>query len=177
MDDSWDSIYMVEKDLNKSLQYNRRECIEIGGLPDDIPNKLIEPTVVNILRKLGLHDLQYYEIAACHKLKNYKYNSDSPANVIIRFTNRKRALQCLLNKRFLKERVPYVENLYISESLCPKYRELFDECYKLKNECKIMYLWTFNGIINFKLSDRINEKAKRILHENDLEFYFPRYNG
>ena len=150
---------MLEKDLNKFLQYNRRECIEIGGLPDDIPDKQIEPTVVNILRKLGLHDLQYYEIAACHKLKKLN-NSASPANVIIRFINRKRALQCLTNRRFFKERVPYVEHLFIRESLCPKYRAIFEQCSKLKTDGKIMHLWTFNGVVNIKLTDRNNEKPK-----------------
>ena len=45
----------------------------------------------------------------------------------------------------------------------------------LKAEGEIKKLWTFNGIVNFKKTDNINERPKKILHENEFDKFFPDY--
>ena len=95
-----------------------------------------------MLRKIGVISLQHYKIIGCHRHK--KTSRDKPAKVIVPFTNRKRAYQSLENCRYLKDCVPEFRNLYIVENLCPRFKEIFDECYKLKNEGKIKYVWSYD---------------------------------
>ena len=58
----------VGKGLNKLDQYNRRENIEIDGIPDSVRNDELEAVVINILRRIGVHHLEEWEIVACHRL-------------------------------------------------------------------------------------------------------------
>ena len=100
-------------------------------------------------------------------------NTPGPSNVIVRFVNRKRAKQAIENRKLLKERVPEFKNLFIVENLCPKYRSIFEKCKKLKQEGKIKYLWSRNGIVNFKKSDNRHERPKKICDMNDYYYHFP----
>ena len=65
-------IFNLEKELNVFLQYNRRESIEISGVPENIPQRELESTMILILRRIGLQHLSSYEIAACHRLRGKK---------------------------------------------------------------------------------------------------------
>ena len=70
-------------------QYSRRECIILSGIPDRIPQRKLEETVLHILRSIGLR-ISSYDIAACHRL--HKNTHDRyPAKTIVRFINRKNA--------------------------------------------------------------------------------------
>ena len=172
LDESWDATETLERELNQLSQYNRRENIEISGIPDSIDNLELEKNVIRILREIGVYGLDYYEIAACHRLK--KRNNEKYASVIVRFINRKRAVQCFQNRKYLKESFGReFPDLYIFENLCPRYRSIFDSCMDLKNSGEIKKLWTFNGIINFKTSNNTYERPKKIFHINDLDKYFP----
>ena len=110
---------------------------------------------------------------ACHRLKKKK--GDKTCNVIIRFVNRKRAVQCLQNRKHIRDTIHEYQNLYIHENFCPRYRSIFEECQELKMNNKIKKLWTFNGTVNFKLTDNKNERPKRITHMEDLNKLFPDY--
>ncbi len=169
--DSWDSIYYIEKDLSQFQQYNRRENVEIMGIPDSVKDNELEKTVVDILRRINVYNLDHFEIVGCHRLKKHK--RDQPANVIIRFVNRRRAYQCIENRRLLKSEIPEFPNLYIVENLCPKYKSIFDKCQKLRSEGKIKHLWTYNGIVHYKTLNNTNERGKKIYHISELEERFP----
>ena len=43
--------------INKLEQYNRRENIEIYGIPDSVRNEELEGVVINILRRIGVNQL------------------------------------------------------------------------------------------------------------------------
>ena len=166
----WDTVYRVECDLAKFQQYSRRENIEIIGIPDTVKQHELEKTVISMLRRIGVENLSSYEIAGCHRLK--KTNRDKPANVIVRFTNRKRAHQSLENRRYLKQYVPEYRNIYIVENLCPRYKEMFEECQKLKNDGKIKQVWTWNGIVHIKKTDT-ERYGKKLFHISELEEIVP----
>ena len=106
--DTWDSIYYVERDLANFQQYSRRENIEIIGIPDSYDDNL-EFNVMCLLKRIGLPNLSSYDIIACHRLKKIK--KDKPANVIVRFVNRKGAHVSLMNRKMLKLRIPEIPNL------------------------------------------------------------------
>ena len=152
--------------MNLLQQYNRRENIEISNIPDTIENHELEYVVIGILRSIGVDNLESWEIAACHRLKKRK--NEQFGNIIIRFTNRKRAIQCLKYKKYLKGYICEYSKIYIHENLCPRFRSIFEDCEKMKAEGEIKKLWTFNGIVNFKKSDNINERPKKIYQDNDF---------
>ena len=127
--DLWDKIYHLDKDLSQFQQYGRRENIEISGIPESVHANFLEKTVIHILRRIGVYNLNPDEIIGCHRLK--KLHKDKPANVIVRFMNRKRAHQCLRNRQNLRWNSEF-PNLFIVENLCPKYRSIFDACNELK---------------------------------------------
>ncbi len=155
-----------EKDLGQLMQYNRRENIEIAGIPANIPDSKLEGVVVDIFRRLGLKYLSYYEIAGCHRLKNRR---KSATNVIVRFLCRKRAHEVFDNAYNLKERFPEFPNLQFVENLCPKYKLIYDHCMELWQQNVIRNVWTFNGTIFVKKTD--SSKPKTILHMSDLQHH------
>ena len=102
------------KGLNKLEQYNRRENVEIIGLPDSKKNVELKDVVIDILRRIGVYHLEKWEIVGCHgPKKNPEYKS---SNVIIRFVNRKRANQCLQNHRYLKRQNTRIFYIYMKNA-------------------------------------------------------------
>ena len=171
--DLWDKIYHMDKDLSQFQQYGRRENIEISGIPESVHANFLEDTVINILRRIGVHNLKPDEIIGCHRLK--KINKDKPANVIVRFLNRKRAHQCLRNRPNLRWNSEF-PNLFIVENLCPKYRSIFDACNELKKKGKISHVWSYNGTVHFKTSNNLKDRGIKIFHISDLDEHFPMDN-
>ena len=165
-----DKLEKIEKEVYQFEQYNRRESVEISGLPEEIPQHKLENIVIDILRRIGVWGLQSYEVVACHKLKR-KNQNERTSRVIIRFTNRKRAFQCLMNRKYLKDTIFEFNNLYIHDSLCQPYREIYDECLDQKRNGVIQKVWTYNGIIHLKKTGNYNERPKRIFHINDINLY------
>ena len=68
--------------LERSQQYNRRESIELAGIPTSVPDEDLGQTSLSILSQIGVEEINSWQIHACHRLKNKK-------NTIIRFTTRK----------------------------------------------------------------------------------------
>ena len=153
--------------MNLFQQYNRKESIEVSGIPENILQKDLENTMIGVLRRVGLWGLESYEIAACHRLKR-KVNNEKTSRVIIRFINRKRTYKCLENRKRLKDTIWEFPNIYIHNSLCQKYKDIYEKCTEVRLCGVINKFWTFNGIIHIKRTANFNEKPKRILHIKDL---------
>ena len=168
-EDLWEAYDMLERDLMQFMQYNRRENIEIIGIPDSIPDNQIEEYVVTLLSRIGVQNLSHYDIVGCHRLYNRK---STASNVIVRFLNHKHAKETFSCKRNCFQ-LPEYRNIRIVENLCPRIKSIFEECLKLKNNNSIRHLWTRNGAIFFKKSDSYSEKPKKVIHMNDLDYYFP----
>ena len=54
------------------------------GIPDNIPQKDLEPVVIQLLASIGVQ-VTSYDISTCHRLKNNTNNKKTAANVIVRF--------------------------------------------------------------------------------------------
>ena len=168
IDEQIDNIYVLEKQLNRLDQYGRRENVEIVGIPNEVTDRNLETEVLKILRIIGLNHIQHFNIVACHRVGSKdRYGR---RNTIVRFLNRKDAIQCLRSKRnlFKCQTIGY-NNLYVVENLCPAFKSIYDQLKELKDGGVIKQVWTYNGIINYKQSDNEQEKPVKLFHENEVE--------
>lgn len=171
-----DKVFNLEKELAKSQQYNRRESVEISGVPENIPQDRLEEYVIYMLRKIGLVDLSHYEIAACHRLK-FKKRGEHFRRIIVRFINRKRSYECIQARKNIKFYFPELPKAYIHDSLCFKYSAIYDRCNELKRMGIIKKIWIRNGTIFAKKTDNDYERPVRLYHLDDVETFFPLADG
>ena len=82
-------LHETELCLNRLDQYNRRNNIEIQGIPSNVTDEVLEDTVVNIFKSLNI-DIKKSDIERCHTL--CKAN---PKTTIACFVNRKHAEEIL----------------------------------------------------------------------------------
>ena len=168
--DIWDRLYDNEVNIYDLNQYNRRENIVISGISESIGQRDLEKYVIDNLRYFGVHGLSSYEIVACHRLQNKRRNV--PANVIVRFVNRKRAYESL-DKFYHYKQNNRNCSLNIFENLCPYYQKLFSQCRKLKFQKKIVDTYTYEGKIFITMLDK---QKKKIYHQHQLDELFPDLN-
>ena len=62
-------IVQLETNHWETNQYNRRNNIEIAGIPDEVNNDQLQVKVSEILEKIDVH-VNANEIQTCHRLKN-----------------------------------------------------------------------------------------------------------
>lgn len=173
-------IYKLEKKCASNDQYSRRNNIEITGIPDSVPNNLLEGKVLEILSYLNIN-LKYWDIEACHRLNNNP-NSKSPARVIVRFVNRKNTLAALSRKKSLRNislksdgQNKFNNKIYINENLCQSYREIYDFAYKLLKQNVINHLWSYKGIVHLRINaddNNNNKDAISFTHIDDIKEFF-----
>ena len=173
-DDLYDQIKVNIIELANLQSYSRRENVEIFGIPDTITYKELEPTIVDLLRSIGVN-VSSYDIASCHRLKKEKFANSS--NVIIRFINRKDAYNAikysyrLTNSTYSEE---YGNSIYIRENLCPYYKTIFKKCYALYKTNKVNDVYTKNGKVFLQVAE--NEKSNIISSFDTLEKINLKYN-
>ena len=120
---------ILERKCAANEQYSRRECLEISGIPDSIPNNNLEETVLKIFNETGV-TVNSRDVEACHRL-NQKAN---PKKVIIKLSKRKDVARVMNNKKKLKSMKPQNIGLpsgckiSINESLCKYYKYLWWKC-------------------------------------------------
>ena len=154
-------VQLLERTLVNSLQYNRRESIEIHGLPEAIEDNKLEETCLNILDDIGVGKVSPMSVVGCHRLKNR-------SKVILRFVNRKHAYKALHNKKKLqtinKEKYGLKDSLYINENLC---RPLQFLAWKIRMAYKSKAIKSYN-IWRGKLTVTIDEETHPVYHIQDL---------
>ena len=154
-------VQMLERSHLQSIQYSRRESIEIYGLPESVSDNDLEQTCINILDDIGCGKIKKSAIHACHRMRNKK-------NTIIRFVNRKNADLAIHNRNKLKNidkaKHGLTDNIYVNESLC---RPLQFLLFKVRTAFKAKKITSYN-IWKGKLSLKIDEQQFFISHIDDL---------
>lgn len=163
------TVFDLENDLTSLQQYNRRENIEIMGIPNTVADSELEAKVVSILNSIGCN-ISSYDIVACHRLKSRNFNQSY--NTIVRFTNRKISFYALQNRKHLKWHYPAFPNLYIVENLCPRNKSIFEKCQELKREGKIKYVWSYNGVVHYKTHDDQSNYGTKVFNMSELNQRF-----
>ena len=127
-------VRILEKNLVSTMQYSRRENIEIHNIPQTVADDKLEETCLKVLDEIGCGKIKSYRVMACHRLKNRD-------KTVIRFITRKHADAALHNRGKLKSidmkkcGLPAKHRLYINESLCRplEYLHYITRCaFKLK---------------------------------------------
>ena len=114
-DQSDEQIYTLEKRMSRLEQYTRKENIEISGIADNVRPEDLDNTVVNLLGLMDVH-INSNDIEACHKLPDIL----KPNNIIVRFSNRKIAVDCLRNKKLLKDYIDAeAQKCFITDNISP----------------------------------------------------------
>ena len=166
VDNIFDELYSMDCRIIHVEQYTRRESVVISGIPDSIKQENLEHVVLDILHRIGLEDVSFYQISACHRL--YKKKGDKyPAKTIVRFTNRKIAEFCFRNSVRLVEVGRYLEmNLRFFASLCKTNEKILKTCKKLHKYDLIAEFKVINGTSRIIKKD--DHKYYKIHHPEEL---------
>ena len=172
-----DDLYYLRIDLSSLEQYTRRWNVEVCNIPEEINQDQLKPTIISAFTQMEV-PINEDDLEIVHRLGKPK-NSNSPANVIIRFKNRNSAYQVMKNKKNSKNidkssiSPNLKKNLYFQENLCAHYREVLDYCLSKKYSGDLYKVWTFKGVVNILFSDAAGEKVSKIYHYSDLWDLFP----
>ena len=130
-------LHETELSFNRFDQYDRRNNIEIQGIPSNVANEAIEDKVVNVFKLLNI-DIMKSDIEGCHRI-----GKANPKNAIVHFVNWKHAEEALAKKSDLKK----IDNvnlnfessvvLFFSINLTPFNQRLAWKCRELKRAGKI----------------------------------------
>ena len=136
-------VEKLERHQNKNFQYLRRDSIEISGIPANISHNDLEDEVIRIydMAEVRVHDTKLNKLAihACHRI-------GKKGKVIVKFTNRKYAIQGLYCGKNLKTNPPYRSPTYINNSFCPEFSFLNYAVRQAKKENKIHFYKVRHGI-------------------------------
>ena len=157
-------LYLLERNQNMALQYNRRESFEISGIPQEIHQDKLEDEVLEIVKEakvqVNRQPLKKSDIVACHRV-------GKKGNVVCRVINRKYAREAIINSKNLKGTKRYNGNaIYINSSFCPEFKFINYVCRTLARNKAIFRYKVRNGI-NLIQKDE-GGKFKEIGHVNDI---------
>ena len=159
------TLKQLETQLDDLEQYNRRDSLEIKGIPIEEDEDTNE--IVREVAKLVDLDIDHNDISISHRLpagkkwtdQNGRMHDPGPPAIIVKFIRRDDATD-LYNSRFkLKGKTTddlncisscVDNNIYISESLNPSRKKLFRSCLKVKKELNFKFISTHNGQIFLK---------------------------
>ncbi|NQY31462.1 MAG: hypothetical protein HRT69_18595 [Flavobacteriaceae bacterium] len=167
----------VERNISLNNQYERRDTIEIVGIPDNIPQKDLEKSVVDVFSVAGV-EVVPRDFQAVHRLKGKNQNT-----VIAKLTNRKDAQAIIYNRKKLRNlsdedrvklHVSEDSKIYINESLCGPFRYLLGKSNAMFKKKMISGFWTANGCLKIKLNndDKGEGAIAPISHIADLYYLF-----
>ena len=150
-------ISEIKSQIARQDQYNRRNNIEIAGIPNTVDDKKLEKKVVDMMKSLNIEVTSCNDIEACHRLPNKKDNA-SPKRTIVRFTNREFCNILLSKRKTLKDKKFASiglnrHRIYFNENLCPYYYRIWKWCRVLHQQKLITRYWTFNGIPHIKINE------------------------
>ena len=162
-------ISQVESDLNKKDQYNRRNNIEIQGIPSDISDDSLENKVIEMLVEAHIVATKS-DIEDCRRLGN--------GSTIVRFVNRKFCNDILgkkfdLHKNIYKSKLSFANDtkIYVSENLNPYNQRLAWKCRELKRAKNIHKVWSMKDVIKIRRSP--NERPYSIYNDDGIRYLSP----
>ena len=155
----------LEREQNRHIQYERRNTIEITGIPTSVKQDYLEVEVLNIFETAGVEvngcKLDYYQIKACHRIGKKGVTS-------CKFVNRKFANKAIFSGKNLKAKEMYGTNsrVYINSSFFKEFIFLNFQIRNAKKQGRI-FRWKLKHGVNFIQVQDGNDFTE-ISHKNDL---------
>ena len=162
-------ISELESDLNKKDQYNRRNNIEIQGVPSNIGDDSIKDKVLEMLAEVHIVATKS-DIEDCHRL-------GQNVSTIVWFVSRNSVMTFWekndFHKNIDKSKLSFANGtkIYVSENLTPYNQSPTWKCRKLKRAKKIHKIWSMKGVIKIRWLP--NEWAYSINNNDDIKYLFP----
>lgn len=157
----------IDRSLMDTQQYIRRWTVEITGIPEHVQQKDLKNFVIHqVLQRACGYRIYPRDIEACHRLK--KVNANEPAHVVARLVNREDAENAIRGRHKLKS-FPHLRRITITDNLCPRYKEIYDELTELKLSGVIKQSWSYNGKVFYKSTGNRRGPGKRVHHLDDLK--------
>lgn len=158
------SLRLLELDFLNLSQYSRRENIEISNVPESIPQRDLENHIIEVFWSIGI-EVYSYDIVGVHRLGRFQENKNR--NVIVKFINRKNAYKALdSNWKLDKSKFNY----YFNENMCPRNRNIFNKCYRLKKDGELNDVWFEEGIVKINISD-FHDDPIGLFHSSDINYF------
>ena len=158
-------IERLERSHYSNLQYQRRDTVEITGIPDSVTQNELKNEVVKIFEAANVivdgDLLEKNQIQACHRI-------GKKGVTICKFVNRKYANGGLFNGKNLKNKDIYGggSKIFINSSFCDEYRHLNYLVRKAKRDNLIYWYKVKNGVNLIKMTE--DGDFKEITHKKDL---------
>ena len=183
------AIKQHSETMSNIEQCSWRDCIEISGIPEE-PGEDTNELTIKVGSLMGLN-IDKNDISVSHRLptkgqlqscsSRLRPRAGAVSNavsqhprIIVKFVRRDIKDVFYSGRRHSKDKTTRdiglsrsSVNQYISESLTPRNRTLFNECLKFKKEHNYKYIWTQNGRIYLR---RNGEKPSNVISCNqDLD--------
>ena len=151
-------------------QKMRENNIEIAGIPNSVPDDMLEEQAIKIMNKIIPSP-----ITSTERLPNRSGNKAT----IIKFVNRKNA-EAVYENKFKLKRLDFMNiglpndcKVFINQNLCKRLKLLSYHCRKLRAEKKVSrFIISMNGSMKIF----IREQHFKVIIEEDLVALFPDYN-
>ena len=169
-----EKVNAIEINTAKIDQYDRRNNIELHGVPSDVTDDKLELKVIEICNSIEA-DIEPIGIEACHR-----FGRNDPKKVIVRCVNRKDVEKIKEKKRKLRQvdmsKIGFenTTKIYIQDNLSPYFSKLAWKCRKLKKASKINDWWFKNELIFLRRTE--NEAPKKISHNDDIDNLYPDFD-
>ena len=156
-------IETLQRNALDSLQYLRREMIEINLVPGDIQDMQLEESICSVLSLTGTPvfagDLEVW--FRMRRRDDPQVFQQKKRNDVFKKKNLNGKSNKLKNLGFLTTK------LFISDSMCHENHQFFYRCRQSKRWCLLHLAWFFSNCIYVKVGE--NSGATKIKHICDIE--------
>ena len=155
----------LEREQNLHFQYQRRDTVEITGIPPNVHQDDLEGEVIKIFDamevKVNGQQLSKIQIHACHRIGKKNVT-------IVKVVNRKYATKALYSGNKLKDVNMYGINskIYVNNSFCREF-QLFNFLIRKASKAKIIHRYKIKHGVMF-VQQIIDGDFHKISHKNDL---------
>jgi hypothetical protein len=167
----FERLIKTERQVNQTEQNNRKNNLEIDGIPETVDSANLKSAVARILNHAATSEITENDIEAV-----YRIGKTSPKPTIVRMRrNLVDEVKELPNKKKLRTapsalNFPAGVKLFINDNLSPNMRTLAFNARVMKRQKVIADTWFSNAAVRIKKHD---QQIVKVTHEIDLFENFP----
>ena len=168
-------LLKLEKQVNNTEQNNRKNNIEVDGIPSSVSDEDLRGVVATLFNHIVDSDITIADIEVAHRL----HSKSSPKPTIVRL--KRDVIQELKTKEArgklkdvaTKMNFPRGTQIFLNDNQSPNMRSLSYNARLLKNRKIIYDTWFSNAAVRIKRTP--SSRPIKITHEKDLVDEFPEF--